>query len=135
MIRKNLKYITYLSICLLVFSTSLMASATSLLNKNATGDSSERILFCTPEGIKWVTLASLSLEADSEEIPAISTHHDCPFCTSDEYFIDGALFNSSLSLTLNPCATKSHRADLISFTLSENYLNCIRAIRAPPIFT
>lgn len=135
MIRKHLKIFAYLSICLLFFSTSLLASANSILNKTSNTDSSERLLFCTPQGLKWISLASLTTDTGSTEIPPTNISHDCPFSASDEYFIDDALINSSLSFSFNPSAKKACRSDLIDFTLSDLYLSSIRAIRAPPIFS
>lgn len=146
MIKKYLKPIAYLTIFLLCMNSGLSLAAAYSLDTQR-GEGSERILLCTSQGYKWVTIDTFDSGASENILSSndafedgtsdgnkIVTHHDCPFCTFTLYSIDGAIDNTSLSTEFAPYFTLVDRHYFTNVRELAFYPSLYRLSRAPPVF-
>lgn len=135
MIKKHLKHIAYLTICLLCLNSGVSLAAAYSVNVGLS-DGGERILVCTSQGYKWVSIDSLNPEAadndTSFDFSTAVTHHDCPFCIFSAYTIDGAVDNTRLSMAFAPHFRIVGRHYLSHVSALAFYPSLHNLSRAPP---
>ncbi len=143
MLKKYHRYIAYFTICLLCCNAGLSLAAAYSAGVSL-DDGSERILLCTAQGYKWVTIdkASGNILGQSDvssdivnHIDGAVTHHDCPFCHLAIYAIDDALDNTALSMALAPRFNVIERYSLSHVRALSFYPSLYRLSRAPPFFS
>lgn len=132
MIKKNLNPITYTLVVLLLFMSGLsLASAYPVSSE--LDDGTERILVCTSQGYKWITINTLNPESPTPvDSNSTNTHHDCPFCTFGFYAIDGAINNTLLSMLFTPRFSAIARHFLTHINTLTFYPSLHHLSRAPP---
>lgn len=131
-----LKHITYLTICLLCLNSGLSLAAVYSADTHV-GDGVERILVCTSQGYKWITIDTLNsnVSTDGEtafDLDSAITHHDCPFCVFNAYSIDSALDNTRLSMAFAPHFSVVGRHYLSHVSALAFYPSLHNLSRAPP---
>lgn len=136
MIKRHIKKIAYVVVCLLLLNSGLSIAAAYSVGTTL-DNGTERILVCTSQGYKWIVIDRLSLGGENSSL--VDTHngltsHDCPFCTFSLYSLDDVVVNPFLSMSFAAHLVEAERLYLVHVSTADRYFPVQHLTRAPPVF-
>jgi hypothetical protein len=122
-----LRYTTYFSICFFALSTSVVGSTAHLISTN----SITKVLLCTSQGTKWVTISELEQTKFPDGSRQINKH--CSLCLLNQTDVDKYI-TGNVTLSINPLSPNHPLINVRGFFTNKR-LYSLNLPRAPPQFT
>jgi hypothetical protein len=130
-LKKYRRHISIFAACLIALSTiSSSVFSSIIVNASLADTDNEKILLCTGQGFKWVTLAELNDSEGNQPQPNHADQH-CPLCTYNHQPIDYLLAYNGINLD-TPYFDSKIKLKEITFKLSAIRLITSLQPRAPP---